>query len=279
MPLFRKPDVRKLTARRDVAGLRKALGYQRDWRVRCAAAEALAQADVHDVEPLLALLRDPDRGARKAAAVALGRLHWQHNGAQPGADSAAAGEQAKRAQVAIPAVEPLIAVLGDADAEVRAAAALSLGRTRDASAVGPLISALTDHEDAVVHAAANALGRIGDARAVEPLIAILMDSQRQARELSAGALSPVCAEAADALGWIGDARAIEPLIATLQDPNFRVREHAAEAVGRIGDARAIVPLTAALKDPDWNMREVAAAALGQIKDKRAHQTVQIVSGE
>ena len=41
MGLFGPPNVAKLAAKRDVLGLIRALGYQKDVPIRCAAAEAL----------------------------------------------------------------------------------------------------------------------------------------------------------------------------------------------------------------------------------------------
>ncbi|MEW6233639.1 MAG: HEAT repeat domain-containing protein, partial [Chloroflexota bacterium] len=72
-------------------------------------------------------------------------------------------------------VEPLIAALGDADAEVRRYAAWALGEIGDVRAVEPLIAALGDADAEVRRYAAWALGRIGDVRA-------LLELERVARE-------------------------------------------------------------------------------------------------
>ena len=262
MPLFGPPNVRDLAAKKDVAGLQKALGYQRDYRVRAAAAAALSQADPPDLGPLISLLGDRDRDARRAAAVALGKIHLLP--ASPPADetSVARGEPESRGQIES-MVESLIALLSDRDRDVRSAAAAALGRIGDRRAVDQLIAALADQDDEVTNAATTALGRIGDVRAVDPLVGILGDSADGVGRRS------VRAQAADSLGRIGDPRAVEPLIAALGDNDLRVREHAAEALGRIGDGRALEPLTAALREGDWNMREVAAAALEQLNDRTA----------
>src|SRR5450759_2332909 len=99
MPLFGPPNVEKLKAKRDVKGLIKALGYQKDPAVRRAAAEALGQiGDARAVEPLIAALKDESWGVRRAAAEALGQI----------GDARAA--------------EPLIAALKDPYADVRNAA-------------------------------------------------------------------------------------------------------------------------------------------------------------
>lgn len=72
MPLFGAPNLTKLTARRDVEGLVKALGNP---SVCEGAASALGQlGDARAVEPLTAALGDESWSMRRAAAEALGRL-------------------------------------------------------------------------------------------------------------------------------------------------------------------------------------------------------------
>ncbi len=62
MPLFGPPNVNKLAAKRDLAGLIKALGYQQDVGVRIGAVEALkGLGDAGAVEPLIVALQDEDR--------------------------------------------------------------------------------------------------------------------------------------------------------------------------------------------------------------------------
>ena len=103
MPLFGPPNVEKLKAKRDVKGLIKALGYQKDGHVRNAAAGVLGQiGDTRAVEPLIAALKDESWGVRHYAAEALGQI----------------GDTR--------AVELLIAALKDRDSNVREAAAGAL---------------------------------------------------------------------------------------------------------------------------------------------------------
>jgi len=110
-----KPDVEKLKARRDTAGLIAALSHD-DENVRGNAAEALANIKVAEaVEPLIRLLRDPEWPVRALAARALGSL------------------------LDARAREPLAAALEDEHERVKAAAAFALGRFGDARAVKQLI--------------------------------------------------------------------------------------------------------------------------------------------
>jgi len=234
MGLFGPPNVEKMKAKRDVEGLIKALGYQKDASVRQAAAGALGQMrDPRAVQPLIAALKDSDRHVPETAAEAL-------------------------VKIGTPAVEPLIVALKDSDSNVRRLAAGALGQIGDARAVEPLIAARTDSNWELRQAAARALEQIGDARAVEPLVAALKASKGFVRHAAAGALAK-----------IGDARSFEPLVAALKDSNEFVRKEAAEGLAKIGDARAVEPLIATLKDSYRWVRKAAAGALGQIADARA----------
>ncbi len=77
MFLREQPNVEDLLAKCDITGLIKALGYIKDPKVRWSAAEALGDiGDAHVVEPLLAALMDGDALVRRAAGVALVKLHW-----------------------------------------------------------------------------------------------------------------------------------------------------------------------------------------------------------
>jgi cyclophilin family peptidyl-prolyl cis-trans isomerase/HEAT repeat protein len=96
------------------------------------------------------LLADPDRGVRRRAALAAGRI----------------GDRA--------AVAPLATLLRDPEAEVRQMAAFALGLVGDALAVDPLVAALRDPEGIVRARAAEALGQIGEARAAPALAQMVL---------------------------------------------------------------------------------------------------------
>ena len=259
MGLFGPPDVAKLEAKRDVDGLIKALGYQKNADIRRAAAAALGKiGDASAVRPLIAALNDSDNDARQAAGEAL-------------------------VAIGPPAVEPLVSALEDwrADADMHIAAAWTLGQTGDSRAVEPLVAALHDRDKDVRQAAAEALVEIGQP-AVEPLVAALHDRDKDVRRAAAEAMQKLAVPVDDGtLAWYAvalenwtwavhlGAAAVEPLISALQDSDEGVRQAAAEALGQIGDARAVEPLVAALKDSDEGVRQAAAEGLGQIGDARA----------
>lgn len=80
---------------------------------------------------------------------------------------------------AIDAVEALINLLTDPDKRVRANAAEALGAIQDIRAIQPLQRLLDDPEDTVKDATAIALGNFADPSAIQPLVRILTNSTDQ----------------------------------------------------------------------------------------------------
>jgi HEAT repeat protein len=257
---------------------------------RYRAAKDLGHTkDLHAIEPLTtAILRDPDPGVVSVAATALAEIKNVPCAAEPLIAALKSDEPTRRLntvaaldQIKGPcAVEPMIiasltALEADPDADVRRAAAdtlgistlssaifrsvltfdaadHALGRMRDLRAVEP------DSDTRVRGELAKVLGQINDTRALEILIAVLESSDTQARR-----------EAAAALGQIEDTRTVEALIAALKDPDISLRENAADAFRLISDPRATDPLIAALRDSDVWVRITAAEALGKIRNPQA----------
>jgi len=228
--LFSPPNIEKLKTKGNVKGLIKALGYEKDWRVREAAAKALGEIGDHRaLEPLINALEDKVLSGGEAAAEALERI-------------------------GTPAVEPLIDALKDQDWSIRQAAAEVLGHIGDVQAVKPLIAALKDKK--ARRAAIKALDKIGwipnkgeagaaywiakgdwdrcveiGTLAVDPLIAALKDEDRGIRQA-----------AAEVLGGIGDPRVVEPLIAALKYAIREARPTAATQIAEIRNILAMLPV-------------------------------------
>jgi len=167
------------------------------------------------------------------------------------------------------AVEPLIPLLADADANVRLAAVESLGRLRwlgRQPAVAKIIPLAEDDDPAMRIKAVEALGRLADHRATDVLVKNLTHAD-----------APVRLAAAKALAQVKDARAVGPLIEYLKrdEPQRRVRQSAILALGAIGDNRATEPLIAILTDENawYGYREAAIKALGRSHDPRAVATL------
>lgn len=115
------------------------------------------------VESLLPLLESDHPLVRQAAARVLGGIK----------DGQAAG--------------PLVALLGDADRQVRWQVVNALEKI-GWPAVPPLLLSLESEDDLVRRETARALGRLADPRAIEPLIAALDDESETVRVAAAFAL-------------------------------------------------------------------------------------------
>jgi HEAT repeat protein len=250
-----KPDVEKMEKKKDVKGLIKALGYEKDSSVRKSATYALGKiGDARAVEPLTKALNDADSDVRRDAAKALGKI----------------GDRR--------AVELLTRALNDSREYVRMNVAIALGKIGDVRAVEPLTKALNDSNSEVRSGAAGALDSVGWTPGRDELAAaywILRGQWDKCVEIGGPAVEPlirvlndsnywnVSRDAAEALGKIGDSRAVKPLIRALEDGSNDVRKSAAEALGKIGEP-AVEPLIKALNDTNEHVRVNAAEALGKI---------------
>jgi HEAT repeat protein/beta-lactamase regulating signal transducer with metallopeptidase domain len=157
-----------------------------------------------------------------------------------------------------PAVPPLIAALSDPDANVRIAAANSLGQLEDPRAIPALITASHDANVQVRSAAFQALSDFQDPRIYEPMVAALKDPDADVRQ-----------RAAQTLGSLENKAAVTPLIGALGDSSADVRQAAAQALGELQDPAAASALAGALKDPKADVRQAAAQALGELELKTA----------
>lgn len=185
-----KPNVEKLEAKKDIAGLIKALDYEKDTFVQKKAAEALGKiGDARAVEPLIkALMREDEKGikydqnwkyVRLEAAEALGKIGDARavNPLIQALESLGFWDILKKVRTALvrigePAVEPLIQALKRGDMFLKQTVSLILGTIGDRRAVEPLIQVIgKTHKWGAV----KALGKIGDRRAVKPIILLLKE--------------------------------------------------------------------------------------------------------
>jgi hypothetical protein len=140
--------------------------------------------------------------------------------------------------------------------DVRASAALVLGKTYSKEVLTALMDALKDTSNLVRGSAARTLGMIGDSAAVPRLIEVLVDDID----------GEVRWDAAYALGEIGDNSAVPRLIEALGHDDKWTRKGAAKALGIIGDKCAEPKLKEAIRDPDLLVREEAARALAKFSE-------------
>jgi HEAT repeat protein len=168
------------------------------------------------------------------------------------------------------AVPILIALLDDANVDVRERAAIALGEVPDQRSFEPLMRRLQDSDYQVVRSAVWALGKIGDRRAVDPIIALLVKKSKDRQ-------NDVRKYAANSLGELGDRRAFDSLLAVYQDkeypdrdqPDWVLRNDALTALGQTRDPRAFDVLRRALKEGDVFERVAAVEGLGGLRDARS----------
>jgi HEAT repeat protein len=174
------------------------------------------------------------------------------------------GEQAAIALASLgqPAVEPLIASLGNENSSIRRNAAWAIGEIRGGrgskrtAAVEPLIGALNDGDPWVRAAAAFSLGEMRPRQSIESLVVALGDESWRVREMAVYALGEMRARSG-----------LESLTGMLlRDENGNVRSKAAWALGEIKDSRALDALTVALNDQDQRVRATARHAISEIQD-------------
>jgi HEAT repeat protein len=261
MALFGPPNVEKMKAKKDIKGLIKALGYQKDSNVRQAAAAALTWIGAPAVEALIEALQDENGDVRRSATIVLGqigdaravkpllaevkkgRLNFLPDGCGPVVEALAG--------IGPAAVSTLITALGDVEWRLRQTASVSLGRIGSSQAVEPLIAILMDKDTSVREAAGAALAQIG-IPAVQNLIIELGNRDVDVR-----------LAAARALAEIGDPQAVQPLITALKDPHQQVRQAAADALVKVGEP-AVGALSVALRIENIDVGRAAAGALDRM---------------
>ena len=166
------------------------------------------------------------------------------NASDPAARARVACEIRELGDSAAEAIQPLVAMLGDA-APVEALVCNRSwwrGNPNDLTSPG--------------EQAAAALVAIGS-RAFDPVLSALRNTTWAARR-----------NAAWALGAFDDQRAVPALIEALKDREAGVREQVAWALGALDDKQAVQSLIAALKDTDPRVRRQAAWALGNMGRRR-----------
>jgi RNA polymerase sigma factor (sigma-70 family) len=201
--------------------------------VRYAAMRALSGVAKEAMPALLPMLQSSRRSDRLRAAQGLFYF----------------GAEGK------PAIRPLLRLLGDKDAEVRAAVVETLGNVAspDTAVIPPLVRALGDESDDVRGRAVNALATFRG-RAVPALLQALTSKTTMVR-----------AGAAEALGFLAtNPKPFLPaLVEALADPSPDVQQATGRTLYRLGEA-AVPALSTALKSPKARVRLQAAEILSRM---------------
>lgn len=242
---------------RAVPALMNALG-DAAWDVRQAAVSALIEIGQPAVDPLIAVLDNPDadiahriiEALSGIGALAVDRLVEVMQGGDVDIRCRIVdilkGIDDKRA------VDTLVATLADPDNLVRHHAVEALGSLRDTNQLAALTAALGDDDELVCMGVIHALREMG-----EPGIVPMIGALRHP-------LPAIRSAAAETLGDLREKRAVEPLISIIHDTDDTFRFAAVETLGRIGDTRAIEPLVNILNDEVRTIRLCAAWSLAQI---------------
>jgi Uri superfamily endonuclease len=198
-----------------------------EWFAAVLGAERIIVGNDEFDELLRTLASGNDEG-REAAALALrryGKIAIQPLAAMLGSQDVDARWWAARALAEVDGDESvvlLIDALSDCEPDVRACAALALGRLKDGGAAPSLAARLADESAFVASIAADALSMIGEP-AVSALAEMLGDGDTHVRLL-----------AVRSLGRIKSQRAIGPLFGVLEDSSYLVRYYAQEALEALG---------------------------------------------
>ncbi len=208
-----------------IDSLTRLLG-QDDWAVRRAAVATLAEHGAAIVEALVRTLREQ---------------HDNFNVLSSALDLLAVSN--------VDVVEPLAALLGDSDANLRIQAALILGERRDRRAIPSLIARLSDPDLNVQFHVIEALGRLRAVEAADALVAIA-----EQRDFF------IAFPAIQALSRVGNAAVAPRLVPLLADEMLRAP--VIEALGELGDEDVAAPLVQLLNASNAPTEVIADALAG-----------------
>jgi len=138
----------------------------------------------------------------------------------------------------------------DRDDNVRAFAALSLGKIKDKSSIGALIEALNDERLIVKIEAIRALGEMGESQAIPMLLSLIGDPDPRLR-----------CEVASCLGKLGNKEGLNAILKEIEDVESPLRVKAILALRDVGDDSVAILDTLRDLRYDEDERIVAAAKL------------------
>ena len=165
-------------------------------------------------------------------------------------------------------VETLKAALHHSKDDIRAGAAIALGRIGGTQAVEPLARNLDDPAHRVRRSTARALGMLGNP-AIGTLLNLIQAPPTERAQEAAGL----------ALGQVSDREAIPLLCAALGYPEPHARSGAALALRKICSAKAVPALLEAVRHSDVATRRAAVSALAEIGDRSAKDALTTMLSE
>lgn len=164
----------------------------------------------------------------------------------------------------------IVPLLHDPNANIRAAAAKSLGLLGYREAVPSIIEALKD-EEWVCFSALDALGELKAEEAVNAISSLL-----------AGSSEAVCFAAIETLGKIGSKKAVDALMAYLPKASLDEGNAVIKSLIQIGITPEMSGLSGhlikLLKDGDWEEKEIALKGIVSLNCKEAVSVIVDVAG-
>lgn len=301
MPLFGKPNIRKLRDRRDTSGLLKALDYAKDRNIRNQAVEALGDLrESSAVEPLLERLDNDSYGSQEVIIQALASI-GDERAVSPliarirrQRASFSTAEISALRKIGLPAVKPLLHLLKD-----------KVGDTKDHIAIITLLEEIGGEEvitgirnllpqvnPSLIPGMAETLGRMGDKRSIAPLVSLLKSDP-------GASWAPNVQKILNGLGWnpgnpeeeaavalternwdrlvsLGEP-AVQLLLPLLRTGRSAEIIRSVEILGNIGDERCVEPIAALLDSKRFEIVSASLKALGMIGgDSSAEPLIQIM---
>jgi HEAT repeat protein len=243
--LFGPPNVQRLSDEQDVSGLIEALRYPKDPSVRAEAAEALCRSgDERVIAPLVAALKDGAAAVRSNAAKALTSLEvaWADSDAGRSAVSGLAEVLGDHSHLGLRLNTTEAYASQDAAIAARRAAAVILGKIKDARAIDALIEVLRDRRNATERSlAAEALGDTNDSRAIAVLLVALVDHELFVRKAAMRALPKL-----DVYWPMSDAaKAAVPIFTAALSESERLSDSDVEQRARMEAAKEVLKLVGA----------------------------------
>lgn len=202
---------------------------------RDSASEVLANFGAMAVQPLLAVLSDPNPDVRYSAIRALGKI---------------------RATEAAPRIVELFQT--ERDARLRGCMVVALAQIGGPAVHQPILESFGNERDERVRCLiVSAVGLLCDSKGLPVLQAALKDSNPRVR-----------ANAVEALARLKGVNPGELVRRLLQDPNNRVRANACKVLWYSDPALVLRSLEEMIDSEDEMVRASAAYAMGEIADSR-----------
>jgi HEAT repeat protein len=217
---FKSADIDKLVKKQDIRGLIRLLSYP-DFTVQWRAAEGLGKLGNAALPRILRLSGHPDPAVRLGMTEALADI---------------------RDPSALPVLEHMLS--RDESAEVRWAAAISLGGIGDKKSIAPLVQALRDRDKYVRYGASLALNKM-EWKPSGPEEALLQ---------------AIAGNSWDVIRSIPDAP-VDPLIAMMSDRDPVIRMNAFRCISALGKPVPAQAAAAVLKDSHPGVRHCGVKVL------------------